>query len=270
MQVCKNCRKLFDPTLALLRPDSQPANSASFLCSHHPGELEFRAAGPSTDFHDVYEWNCCGAIAFSAVNTGGYDVAPGRSPGCKTLVHIADPETIFEAAIASELKEVAIRLRGVERMELLPNISAGVFVSYSHADSAFVDRLSDRLAADKIEYWRDAKDLLIGDSIDRAISNGIQRHCLFLVVLSRSSIASKWVSREIDEASHEASEGTKVLLPVLAGGLTAAELPSRLRRFKCANFNTNFESNYKQLKVAIVGHLNRISPPAASQETPSK
>ena len=262
MQICKHCRKLFDPTLALLRPDTQPDKSASFLCSYHPGELQFRVTtGPGDDYHDVYEWGCCGAMAFSALK-GGSDIVPGRSPGCMISTHVADPDTIFEVAIATELKEVAIRLRGAERMELLPRLSPGVFISYSHADSEFVDRLSDRLAADHIEYWRDAKDLLIGDAIDRAVSIGIQRHCLFLVVLSPRSIASKWVSREIDEASHEASEGTKVLLPVVTGGLSVAELPPRLRRFKCADFNENFENNYKQLRMAIVGHLNRIAPPA--------
>lgn len=65
------------------------------------------------------------------------------------------------------------------------------------------------------------------------------------------------MSRELDEAAHEASEGRKVLLPVLAEGLSLDGLPPRIRRFKCADFNRDFDIAYLLLLKSIRGHLRR-------------
>lgn len=79
------------------------------------------------------------------------------------------------------------------------------------------------------------------------------------MVLTPSSIHSTWVSRELDEASHEEAEGRKILLPVLAGGMKGADLPPRLRRFKCADFTTCFDDAYRDLRLSVVVHLSRFS-----------
>jgi len=99
-----------------------------------------------------------------------------------------------------ELQALQNRLRDLEARETTGNKVIGVFVSYSHRDSEFVHLLTERFARDQIEYWRDEKDLLVGEVIDKAISDGIQRQALFLVV-SPASVSSNWVSRELDEAS---------------------------------------------------------------------
>ena len=111
-----------------------------------------------------------------------------------------------------------------------------VFVSYAHADALFVDSLVQRLEADRIDVWRDEKEILVGDVIESAVSEGIQRNWIVLVVLTPNSLSSKWVEREFDEASHEETEGRKILLPVLAGGLDVNAVPPRMRRKKCVLF----------------------------------
>lgn len=102
------------------------------------------------------------------------------------------------------------------------------------------------------------KEILVGDVIDRAISEGIQKHSLFLVVLTPSSIASRWVQRELDEASHEAVERGKIILPVIAKGIGVGDVPGNLRRLKCADFNNNFKSSYDGLLRSIKLHLRRF------------
>jgi len=73
-----------------------------------------------------------------------------------------------------------------------------------------VDAIASRFQADEVNYWRDEKDLLVGDVIEKAISEGIQRSNLFLIVLTPRSVRSKWVERELDEAAFEALKGVEV------------------------------------------------------------
>lgn len=82
-------------------------------------------------------------------------------------------------------------------------------------------------------------------------------NALFLIVLSPASITSNWVQRELDEASHEASEGRKLILPVLTSGLRVADTPARIRRFKCADFVDDFDKLYSLLSRSIREHLQR-------------
>jgi hypothetical protein len=135
---------------------------------------------------------------------------------------------------------------------------SNVFVCYSHKDSSFVQRLLARFDDDGIAYWIDQKDLLVGQEIDGTISRAIQRHALFLLVLSRTSVESPWVRRELDEAAHEGVEGRKLLLPVVMEGLPLDEVPPRVRRFVCADFNQGFDVPYAYLKRSIEQHLHSM------------
>jgi hypothetical protein len=48
-----------------------------------------------------------------------------------------------------------------------------VFISYSHADSPFVDRLAADLQAAEIDVWVDRWEVKVGDSIINRINSGI-------------------------------------------------------------------------------------------------
>lgn len=254
MHICKNCRQLFDLSLT---PGSGDQFVDDFLCSYHPGQAEqVGNTGPRGDYADVYRWTCCGKTHVGAV-IRGRDYPPRRSPGCTKGLHVPDPTIALNPDLAGELFALQQRLREIEAREVTSAALGGVFVSYSHADTAFVDELTNRFALDKIDYWRDDKDLLVGEIIDAAISRGIQTSALFLVVLSPTSIDSGWVRRELDEAAHEATEGRKLLLPVLANGLRIADVPARIRRFKCADFNVEFDRPYAMLLRSINAHLGR-------------
>jgi hypothetical protein len=97
----------------------------------------------------------------------------------------------------AQLRQQAIRLRELAEFDRQSDIAGGVFISYSHNDKDVVDVLANRLAADQINYWLDEKDLFVGDVVDKAISKGIQESLLFIIVLTPTSISSRWVEREI-------------------------------------------------------------------------
>ncbi len=211
---------------------------------------------PLNNYADVFRWTCCNKAVVGAV-INSRDYPPRRSPGCNKSHHVADLDLSVDPTLAIQLQTLQNRLREIEAYEV-SNQDRGVFIIYSQRDGSFVKDLTDGFNKDKISYWIDEKDVLIGDVIDRAISSGIQMHPLFLIVLSPNSIESSWVQRECDEASHEAAEGKKILLPVLTGGLNPKRIPAQIRRFKCADFNSDFEKSYGLLSKSISTHLRSL------------
>jgi hypothetical protein len=162
----------------------------------------------------------------------------------------------------AQIEDQAARLSELATFDRVAEVGGGVFISYAHADSDIVDELAARLAADNINYWRDDKDLLVGDVIDKAISRGIQQSVLFLIVLTPASITSKWVERELDEAAHEEADGVKIVMPVVAKGLAREAVPPRLRRKLYVDISGSlFESGYGRLVHSIRRHLDESRPP---------
>ena len=160
----------------------------------------------------------------------------------------------------AQLREQADRLLELAEFEQQSKITGGIFISYSHDDKDFVDILASRLDKDEIKYWRDEKNLFIGDILDKAISQGIQESLLFLIVLTPTSISSRWVGRELDEAAHAEVEGRKIVLPVIANGLTAEQVPARLRNKVYLDLNKSFEDGYAKLTRSIRHHLQTHGP----------
>jgi len=91
-----------------------------------------------------------------------------------------------------------------------------VFISYSHTDCGFVDRLTTELKQHGIEVWHDAKEIVVGDSITARVEQGISKSDFFSLVLSRKSSHRPWVLREYQTALHlQLSNNGADLLPII-------------------------------------------------------
>lgn len=91
------------------------------------------------------------------------------------------------------------------------------FISYSHKDKAFVDKLYADLVAAGIPCWRDEIDLIIGQRIIDAISDAIRNHDRVLLCCSKHSLGSSWVEDEISMATEKerrCSTGELTLIPL--------------------------------------------------------
>ncbi len=77
-------------------------------------------------------------------------------------------------------------------------INNKVFISYSHIDSSTVEELEKRLKENKIKIWIDKSEMKLGDSIIDKITDGINSSQYFMIILSRNSLASEWVKRELN------------------------------------------------------------------------
>jgi hypothetical protein len=73
-----------------------------------------------------------------------------------------------------------------------------VFISYSHADSVFANRLYNSLQARGVRAWLDKKQMRPGDDIYEEVQKGIQLWDKVLLCASKASLTSWWVDSEID------------------------------------------------------------------------
>lgn len=104
---------------------------------------------------------------------------------------------------------------------------SSVFLSHNSADKKFVRRLAADLRLAGHVVWIDEAEINIGDSLIEKIREGIDEVEYVAVVLSRASIQSEWVRRELDIASNrEIEEKRIVVLPLL---LEDVEMPGFLK-----------------------------------------
>ena len=93
----------------------------------------------------------------------------------------------------------------------------------------------------------------MGDSLIEKIRDGIDRVDFVAAVISRASVKSKWVSRELDIATNRELRGKRVvLLPIL---LEDVRLPGFLDGKLFADFRG--ESRYKQGLKSLLLRLGR-------------
>ncbi len=89
-----------------------------------------------------------------------------------------------------------------------------LFVSYSHADKAFVEQLEPQFDERGIRYWRDVRDLKAG-RMETQIDRAIRLNPTVLLVLSERSVESDWVEWEVTKARKLEKELRRdVLCPV--------------------------------------------------------
>src|SRR5439155_8116186 len=89
------------------------------------------------------------------------------------------------------------------------------FISYSSKDEAFARRLYADLPSNNVRCWFAPEDLKIGERIRSGIDEAIRLHDKLLLILSRHSVASGWVEREVKSAlAKERKEKRTVVFPV--------------------------------------------------------
>jgi len=90
----------------------------------------------------------------------------------------------------------------------------GVFISYSQADSKFVDELCKRLKEEGAPVWLDRHDMVVGP-LQKQMSRAIRLNDVVVLVLSEASISSGWVENGLAMARRkEKEENRDILCPV--------------------------------------------------------
>jgi len=115
-------------------------------------------------------------------------------------------------------------LRATQAIQISP-----LFISYSHEDAPFVDKLETYLNNKGIRFWRDIHDMKSG-RMEKQIDRAIRQNPTVLLILSENSIKSDWVEHEVRTARDlEKEAGHDVLCPVaLDDSWKSSPWPKRL------------------------------------------
>lgn len=130
-----------------------------------------------------------------------------------------------------------------------------VFLSYSHRDTAFVDRLVPALERRGIEVWRDVKQIRGGQSITKRVEDGLRKADYYLLVLSTNSLGSPWVDLEYRTALNMSIslKKTEWIIPVVTdvSNEQLLQFSLILSDRKYIRFGLDFRAAVKELVQAM-------------------
>jgi TIR domain/Pentapeptide repeats (8 copies) len=200
-----------------------------------------------------------------------------RAIGLIDIVH-ASPSTIGVDTLYKSNGEIPDKFlldAGVPEgaIKLARSIRAGppiqwhsCFISHSTKDEEFAKRLHARMRKAGLRVWFAQEDMKGGDYFSEQIERAIQLHDRLLLVLSKDSIQSKWVEREIRKARKaERLEKRRKLFPIRLVDMktlrawecldsdTGEDLAEEVRKYHIPDFSNwkdhdAFESAFSRLK----------------------
>jgi hypothetical protein len=147
--------------------------------------------------------------------------------GLETVNHTGPSEITISTIYLSEGKIPEKFLRGCGIPEAfivqIPALVAAMqpiqfyscFISYSNKDHEFAERLHADLQDSGVRSWYAPEDLKIGERIRVSIDESIRVHDKVLLILSKNSIGSEWVEKEVETAmERERQQKRTILFPI--------------------------------------------------------
>lgn len=147
--------------------------------------------------------------------------------GLETVQHHGPSEIGISTIYHSEGKIPGIFLRGCGVPETfivqIPSLVAAMqpiqfyscFISYSSKDQKFAERLYADLQNKGVRCWYAPEDLKIGERLRIGIDESIRVHDKLLLILSKNSIGSEWVEKEVETAmERERRRNRTILFPI--------------------------------------------------------
>lgn len=103
-----------------------------------------------------------------------------------------------------------------------------LFISYSHDDRRFVSELALELNSSGQDVWLDVSKHTLGSDLWGATYQAIKECDVFVLVASRSSLASESVKQELSVLASSVDE-TRLVISVLIDGTTSDQLPPQFQ-----------------------------------------
>ena len=126
---------------------------------------------------------------------------------------------------------------------------SSIFLSHNHADKHFVNKIALDLRKLGYYVWTDDAEIKIGDSLIQKIQEGIDKVSYVGAVISKNSVKSEWVKKELDIAMNQEIDGKKVkVLPLL---IDDVNLPGFLIGKRFADFRNIHIYNKSHLHELI-------------------
>ena len=130
-----------------------------------------------------------------------------------------------------------------------------LFISYSHQDKSFVDKLASDLEKydHLLEPDYDRKIIKAGDSVLKILSK-IKEYDFFLIILSKNSVESDWVKAELNIAKVRQIQFKDIkIIPVL---IEDCEVPDLI----IDSVYVDFRQDYKKGLNTLIDTFNLFTP----------
>jgi hypothetical protein len=124
---------------------------------------------------------------------------------------VAAAATLAQAAAVIRRTATTLQRRSERPIEF-----HSCFISYSWKDKDFASRLFEDLEAVGVSCWLDVRDLVTGEPLAEQIDRAIQIHEKVLLLLSKSTLQSRWVELEVQHSIDRERELRKTILFPLA------------------------------------------------------
>lgn len=138
-----------------------------------------------------------------------------------------------------------------------------IFICHSSKDKRFARKLYNKLKLFGVNSWIDESEIRIGDSLTTKIGGAINKCNFFGIILSKNSIKSSWVKKELQIALQKEIKSNKiVVLPIL---LDKIKIPPFLSDKLYADFTQKqyFEKSFflllETIGISTIG-LNKKEP----------
>src|SRR5947209_7938384 len=155
------------------------------------------------------------------------------------------------------MKQSACQGEVCRREPTMPDAPISLFISYAHADSAFVDRLEADLHKQGFDPWVDRERLVGGVRWRRELQDAVKRAQVLLIVLSPDAVASQNVQIEYDYVL----ELGKVVIPLY---YRQCDLPMELRAIQWIDFRHSYKQGIQALMQALHRQQDQLSRTAGS------
>jgi len=215
------------------------------------GNLDLRQ---TIGLHNIRHWSP------STIGTNTFVRSKGTIPevflrGCG-LSDWEEEVKLYNPSLSNdEITQIQYRiheLRATQALQISP-----LFLSYSHADTEFVDKIGDSLNQKGVRYWRDIHDMKSG-RMEKQIDRAIRQNPTVLLVLSKHSLSSDWVEHEVRTGREIEKELSRdVLCPVaLDDSWKSSRWPKRIMEqvmeynildFSAWRDDSKFDSMFRRL-----------------------
>jgi hypothetical protein len=188
----------------------------------------------------------CGTTAFSNVDlsdVNGLDQIRHMGPSNVDLLTVsrsrhALPYAFLQAAGVPE--SIMDTLLGLSRSKDKQSYYS-CFISYSHKDEPFAEKLYVTLKEKGVPVWYAPEDVRAGLKLYDQIRDAIHAHDKLIIVLSAHSMTSQWVITELRSARRrESEEKRQILFPISLASI------EELKRWECFDVDSG-----KDLAVEI-------------------
>jgi len=129
-----------------------------------------------------------------------------------------------------------------------------VFISHTAVDKPFVRRLAKRLEKSLFQVWLDEHNLIVGDPLPESIGEALQAAKVILIVVSKASVASKWLRYELNVATERMIKGECRVIPIV---IDETPLPNEVRGLLYADCRKGLASGMPSILTALKHEARR-------------